>query len=238
MPYCSQCGVEVDDSVETCPLCQTPIQRLDESGLPRKPYPESVAGSPPVPPLTMGEKMAISRTITTIGFLIPLLFITAIDVFINRRITWSAIVNDALLGTLMVVLMCLFAWRRPYFLTFLIHLVMSAFLLILSFLVESGSWIWQVGLPLSGISFLLVFLCLWVVRRFRRRGPNVAGTILIALALFCGAIDLILVFYYDAQTKMGWSFIAASVLLPTAALLFYIQTPRFAHSRFRRFFHL
>ena len=32
MPYCSRCGVEVDDYTDFCPLCEAPIQRLDENG--------------------------------------------------------------------------------------------------------------------------------------------------------------------------------------------------------------
>ena len=59
MPYCSRCGVEVDEGVPACPLCRAPIQRLDEGearpGL--KPWPEHVVPDE-LPPLSAKEGCA------------------------------------------------------------------------------------------------------------------------------------------------------------------------------------
>jgi len=43
MPYCSKCGVEVDDGIEKCPLCDLPIQYFqedDKKKIIKKVYPE------------------------------------------------------------------------------------------------------------------------------------------------------------------------------------------------------
>ena len=148
MPYCSQCGVEVDDNVEKCPLCQTPIQKILPEGGPVGPYPEKPAGSPPVPPLTIKEKMAIARTITTMGILIPLLFVTAVDYFINRRVTWSLYVTASLTAAWFAALVSLFSWKRPYSLNGLLHLDVLVFLYALGHLAGEGRWFFPVGLPI------------------------------------------------------------------------------------------
>jgi hypothetical protein len=69
MPYCSRCGVEVDDSVARCPLCDAPIQKFSEDD--GSPWPSEEAPLPPTPPLSGDERIALSKTITTLGFLIP-----------------------------------------------------------------------------------------------------------------------------------------------------------------------
>ena len=237
MPYCSRCGVEVDEIVLNCPLCQTPVQKINDQGLPQHPYPEKAAGSPPLPPLSLGEKMGIARTITTIGFLIPLLFVTAIDYFMNMSITWSAIVDTSLLGIWIITITCLFSWKKPYFLSFFIHLDLVVFLFVLTLIVGGSHWMVRVGIPITICSSIIVWFTLYIIRRIRKKGALVAGVILLAIAMLCGAIDLILGIQREGIPKLGWSLIVFSVLIPTAALLFYLQSARFSHSTFRRFFH-
>ena len=43
MTYCSRCGVEVEERAQVCPLCEAPIQRLDEPREDPARYPDIVA---------------------------------------------------------------------------------------------------------------------------------------------------------------------------------------------------
>ncbi|MDC7219927.1 MAG: DUF6320 domain-containing protein [Spirochaetales bacterium] len=239
MPYCSQCGVEVEEDVKKCPLCQTPIQKILPDGQvgPSGPYPSEAAGSPPVPPLTMGEKMAIARTITTIGILIPLLLIAAIDYFINRRITWSSYVIASLTGAWFITLISLFSWKRPYVFTALVHLDILALIYIIGLIAGNHSWAIPVALPILTGSTLIVSAAVNRIRSLKDKGANVAGIILLAIAFLCAVIDFILQAHYHSSHRLGWSLIVLSVLIPTALLLFYVQSPRFSHSRLRKFLH-
>ena len=237
MPYCSQCGVEVDDRVEKCPLCQTPIQRILPEGSTYGPYPEKTAGSPPVPPLNMREKMAIARTIMTMGILIPLLFVMAIDYFINRQISWSAYVSVSLAGAWLIALISLFSWRHPYILNGLIHADVMAVLFILGRLGGESPWFLPVGLPIVVASGLFTSLSLNRIGRMKEKGANVAAVILLIIASLCVVVDLSLGLYLKGDMRLGWSLVVLSVMLPTALLLFYVQSPRFSHSKLRRFLH-
>ncbi|MDC7224356.1 MAG: hypothetical protein PQJ60_11485 [Spirochaetales bacterium] len=236
MPYCSQCGVEVDEDVERCPLCQTPIQKIlpEEK---KSPYPPEPAGSPPIPPLTMGEKMAIARIITTMGILIPLLFVTAIDYFITRRISWSSYVIVSLVGAWFIALISLFSWKKPQFLTGLVHLDILGILWVIGILSNSRNWFLPVALPIVACSTVLVTGAVHLIRRMKDKGANVAGVIILAVAFLCAAIDMVLENYVHNHFRFGWSLIVFSVMFPTALLLFYVQSPRFSNSRLRRFLH-
>jgi hypothetical protein len=236
MPYCSQCGVEVDKDVEKCPLCQTPIQKL-LSNEPRAPYPPLPAGAPPVPPLSVGEKMAISRTVSTIGILIPLLFITAIDYFINRRISWSSYIIASLVGAWGITLVSLFSWKRPYILSSIIHLDILIFLYIVGIISGNRTWFLPVALPITLSSCLLVNGAIWFIRRMKKKGANVAAVIILVISLCCASVDLVLERYIVGVNSLGWSLIVFSVLIPTSLLLFYVQSPRFSHSWLKRFLH-
>jgi hypothetical protein len=237
MPYCSQCGVEVDDNVDFCPLCRLPIQKFPAPADEGRPYPDKPAGSPPVPPLTLDEKMAISRTVSTIGILIPLLFVTAVDFFINRRITWSSYVIASLTGAWFITLVSLFFWKHPYILAWLIHGDILAFLFVVGRLMGRPAWFLPVALPLTAGSALFATLAIGWIVRLRRKGTNVAAVILLAIAFLCATIDFVLGTYLKDKNGLGWSLIVFSVLVPTVLLLFYIQSPRFSHSKLRKMFH-
>jgi len=237
MPYCSQCGVEVDEAVDFCPLCRTPIQKILPPEEKKGPYPERPAASSPVPPMTMEEKTAMARAITTIGILIPLLFVTTIDFFINRGITWSAYVIASLTAAWFITLVSLFSWKHPFILGWLIHGDLLIFLFALGRLMGYPRWFVPVALPITASSALIVTLAIDRILRLKERGANVAGLILLALALLCGAVDFFLGLYLRQESGLGWSLIVLSVLLPTALLLFYVQSPRFSHSRLRKVFH-
>jgi hypothetical protein len=235
VPYCSQCGVELDEIVSNCPLCQTPVQKIHD--LPKTPYPEKAARPVGLPPLSPGEKMGIARTITTIGFLIPLLFITAIDYFVNKAITWSAIADLSLVGIWLITITCLFSWKNPYLLSSIIHLIIMLFLFLLTLLIGGSSWMIITGIPITLWSWIIILLTLYVIRRLSRNGAYVAGVILLAIGFLCAAIDLTLEVQLGEGFKPGWSLIVLSVMFPTAVLLFYLQSARFRHSTLRRFFH-
>lgn len=82
MTYCSRCGVEVEERAEVCPLCEAPIQRLDEPREEPARYPDVVA----TPDRQVRYLVWILSTAALLS--LALMFVT-LDVVLNERITWS-----------------------------------------------------------------------------------------------------------------------------------------------------
>lgn len=122
-------------------------------------------------------------------------------------------------------------------LTSLIHIDLFVFLSALSLLLGHTSWLLPVALPILVSSGLIISSIVFIVRGIKKKGSNVAGVILMGIACLCVLIDLALVLHLETFHRLSWSLIVLSVLLPTAALLFYLQTARFRHSNIRRILH-
>jgi len=237
MPYCSQCGVEVHPNTEKCPLCEAPIQKFFEDKHPERNYPEEAAPTAPLPPLSMREKLRIARGISVIVFLIPILFSTTIDFFINRGMTWSAYVISSLVGVLLITLTALFFPKRSGLVNLLTH---SIALLVCSMLnVLTGfhyPWSIQLALPILFSSWLITQGILEVAKQ--RKGHLLSAAILLGLGLLCLVVDLVISLMAGNSPILGWSLIVISALVPTSLLLLYLYSARFRESKFRRFFHL
>lgn len=237
MPYCSQCGVEVHRNTRVCPLCLTPVQDLVKDRHPERNYPDQEASPSKLPPLVLRERLRLARGISTIVFLIPMLFSSSINLFINHRITWSAYVILSLAGTLMITLSALFFPKKGETINLLTHLILSGVCYGFNGLTGWDSlWALKIAQPILAASWLIVALILLVARY--KQGNLLAAAILTGTGLLCLAVDGILQLVLNGQITFGWSIIVASAVVPTAFLLLYLYSARFRRSRFRRFFHI
>lgn len=237
MPYCSQCGVEVHLKTEKCPLCEAPIQKLFEDPHPERNYPEEAAPTSPLPPLSMREKLRIARGISVIVFLIPILFSTTIDFFINKGITWSAYVITSLIGVLLITLTALFLPRRNGLVNLLTHIITLIVCCMLNVLTGlQYPWALHLALPILFSSWIITQSILKVAKQ--RKGHLLASAILLGLGLLCLVIDFVINLMAGHSSLLGWSLIVISALIPTSLLLLYLYSTQFRKSKFRRFIHL
>ncbi|HPI87809.1 MAG TPA: hypothetical protein PK859_00735, partial [Spirochaetota bacterium] len=86
MPYCSQCGVEVDNSVDLCPLCGAPIQKFGEPDDEKRRYPERYRFRG----MSGAQKRLVSWLVLTTLFVISFLVVLAVNLVFEKRITWGS----------------------------------------------------------------------------------------------------------------------------------------------------
>jgi hypothetical protein len=82
MPYCSRCGVEVEARAEVCPLCEAPIQRVDEPKAEAPRYPRIME----VPARQVRSLVWMVATVIVVSAALTIL---ALDLFLNQRFSWS-----------------------------------------------------------------------------------------------------------------------------------------------------
>lgn len=238
MPYCSRCGVEVDKNENNCPLCQATIQKVFEDKEPHKRYPPERVPRRTAPPLTRQDRIQLAKTVSTLGFLIPILIVISVDYFINSKISWSVYAMAGLTTTWLVTLMPLIFPRRPYITSGLIHLVIIFLVLFLNITIKNQNWIFPIAVPVILLSCSLVFLLQFSSIRLRPKGPVLAAFILFAISLLCLGIDITINEYLISKLRMGWSLIVCSVNVPVGLMLIYLQSRLSRNTMLRRFFHL
>ena len=234
--YCSRCGVEVDEGVEKCPLCEAPIQKLPADD--KSPWPKDVAPSPSSPPMSPDERKALARTLTTLGFLIPAAIVLTVDWFINRRLSWSVFALISLGAVWMWSLIPLVFNRKPYLLIFSITAVSIAAMSGIGILSGHSGWILPIGIPVVVTAGFLGAGVTALTKSAKKIGGNLAAWILQALALLCIVSDILISSRINGTLRPGWSIVAASTLLPVSILLLYLHYRPSTQQKLRRYFHV
>lgn len=236
MPYCSRCGVEVDDNVARCPLCGAPIQKFGrEEGFP---WPSEEAPLPPTRPLSSDERIALAKTITTLGFLIPASVVLTVDWFFSRDLDWSLYTLISLGAAWMWAIIPLMFARLPYLIIGLATFVAVALEWGIGLMSGRIAWILTMGMPIVILAGGLAALVTLMGRTAKEVGSNLAGWILIAAAIQSIGIDIFTRYGMSGSWTPGWSIIVASTLIPIAAMLLYIHYRPSRRSRLRRYFHV
>lgn len=236
MPYCSRCGVEVDETVPQCPLCEAPIQQIPMKSA--GPWPREEAPYPPAAPMSPEEKRALGRSMTTFGFLIPLLIVLAVDWFFTRNLSWSLIVGTALGAAWLWSIIPLYLGRRPYALIVVCSVVAMGLLGAISGLTGRREIFFPLGLVLAAAVTMATAAVTAATRTSKKRGGNVAAFILVAAGWVSVVTDLSVHLNFSGQWKIGWSLIVLATTLPVAALVLYLHYRPNRRSRIRRYFHI
>jgi len=83
MPYCSRCGVEVDEGTAACPLCATPIQSLDDTECKdgTGPYPQHIIDPEDTYRLSRAERRRIAVELLTLAGALACAALVLVSVF-------------------------------------------------------------------------------------------------------------------------------------------------------------
>ena len=172
--YCVKCGVRLQEGVEQCPLCQTPM--WNPEGL--EPEQRSFSTVHPIPEKT--------RRYPILSFITALIVATdlALLIFclrIYHRVGWSGYV---MLGTAVFYLIVILPlWvNKPHPLIFvpLSFLVVGGYVLYIC-LVTGGHWFLSFAFPIVMLSMLLSTGALACFRYLRRGRLYVVGALFLAI---------------------------------------------------------
>lgn len=216
--YCVKCGVRLDDSLDRCPLCGTPVWRPEEA------QDQDRAFSSIFPEKHRNERLTVVAFLTAVALLAA--FITLrICLRIYGGIGWS---GYAMLGiALFYVIAILPLWfRRPNPMIFLPvdHAAVAGFLLYASW-ASGGHWFLSFGFPVTAMSCLLLTGFIALLRYVRGSRLFIIGGSVIVL----GGLSMLVEFFQHITfgTKMfTWSLYVVSSCLAFGMFLILAGTIR------------
>lgn len=216
--YCVKCGVRLDDSLDRCPLCGTPVWRPEEA------QDQDRAFSSIFPEKHRNERLTVVAFLTAVALLAA--FITLrICLRIYGGIGWS---GYAMLGiALFYVIAILPLWfRRPNPMIFLPvdHAAVAGFLLYASW-ASGGHWFLSFGFPVTAMSCLLLTGFIALLRYVRGGRLFIIGGSVIVL----GGLSMLVEFFQHITfgTKMfTWSLYVVSSCLAFGMFLILAGTIR------------
>jgi hypothetical protein len=223
MTVCRRCGVELEDGITICPLCQTSVfADKNESPIVQTELYEHH----PIPEEKKHLLQRILWQVTSILLLSGIIATLIIDFAIHKTMTWSVFPVSICLIIFSYASLLAF-WHTKTVYQFLTGCFISTLLLmVLNFWLHDNPWIIKLAVPLLLTVNTVAVLLTIIINSIKTKGLNVLAFTFVAIAVLCIAIEAIISFYLENSIHLRWSAIVAACLLPvTAAIVFmYFRT--------------
>lgn len=237
MPYCSRCGVEVEEGTERCPLCSTPIQRLEEAA-PPTPYPQHIIDPEDAYRLSKAERRRIGLELLALAAALASAALLAVDLLPDGRLGWSAYAVASVAFAWYAASVPLALYGRAKALLGALAAGTAAFLVVLDGLEGGLSWSLRLGLPILGATAVTVAASAAVMASRTRKGLNMIGIAALGAAAYLLELEAILRLGLGIAFRPYWSIVTALALVPVAVLLFFLHGRVMRGANLRKIFRL
>lgn len=231
MTICKQCGVELEDEMSLCPLCETPVNDSTSKDVILQ---ISKKGIPEVRKKDVLQ--LILWQITAVLLLSGIVATVIINLSIQGSITWSIYPISICLIVFSYASLIVLLRTRVFFQVLAAWVVSALVLVVVHWSIEAD-WPLLIALPILSAITLIGLLMIFLLTRLKAKGLNILAVFFVCIAGLCLIIDGILSFYFNKVVELQWSVIVAACLIPvTAAILFmYFRTKN--NTDFQKIFH-
>ncbi len=234
MSYCVNCGVELDDTAQSCPLCHTPVlnpnKPVDMWG--PKPFPTEKGEVPPVSRWELA--LLISAMLLSVSVCCGVL-----NLFLRPDRGWSLYIIGASV--------MLWIWFVPPLLLRRMHiclrlgfdvLAIALYVFLISVDLNGSDWYWHLALPIILLGGAIL-LCLALIFRGGKRSILTTTTLIIgAVGLFLLGVELFVDHFLTGGWQPGWSLIVVTVCVALVIPLVIVRRVPSLREEVRRRFHM
>lgn len=207
MSYCVNCGVELDNSVKQCPLCNTVVvnPRVTETKDIEKSFPQEKGKVEEVSRKDMGILLTVVLVATSItcGLL---------NFFVFNNSTWSFLVIGACF-IIWVLFIPVVIYRKlsPYTAIFLDGLSIGIYLFLITVVTHNDAWFW--GLAMYIVIFITALLEIFIlcIRKLPVTFLTVALEIFTMIGTVCLGLEILIDRYICDGIHLMWSMIVVVV---------------------------
>jgi len=213
MPVCENCGVEIEDIYDICPLCGIPRDNTEVKVVQKQPK-----------PVRKQKKTNYLWLLELLSFfsLAGIMVVLAVDLAYGINLSWSYIPLVSIIFTWVFFLILFYFSRKPYKLVTIEVINTLIFLQLLDFFTPKHTWFLKLALPLILILGIIILLVILWIRTFKLKVLPAISVATFAIGVFLIFLDLILHLFHDLFT-ISWSLVAFACLLPFSGFLLYLQ---------------
>ena len=227
MAICKNCGVDLGEGNEKCPLCEPSDSRSDR-----------IVTAADLFRLSRIENTRHLYEITMLLLVAGVIITLAIDAVLKRGINWS-LMTTTCIGYLIVFISAIYLLRRrPYLVITLATVATLVFLWLLDLLTGHTGWFRSIASPLTVAAALLTAAVLFLNSLSRYRGLNLLATMLVALAIFALITEYLTDRIVSTAYRPQWSGITAASLVIIAMFFIFIHYRMKRGRSLGRLFHI
>ena len=231
MSYCVNCGVELEPSLEKCPLCHTPVINPHEL--------EKYAYQPPYP-VQRGQVDAVKRKdfaiLTLVVLIATSLSCMLLNLFVFAGTKWSLFIIGACLLLFVLLLPFFIRSRLPAYIFLLFDsIAVGIYLFLITFNTKSSDWFFSLALPIIVLVTILMEIFALLLHTFPVSFITVALYFFIEIAFLCVGLELLIDQFHEAPLNLSWSAIVLTVCsVITIALITLLSRQRLREAVRRR----
>ncbi|MFC2137056.1 DUF6320 domain-containing protein [Bacteroidota bacterium] len=231
MPNCKNCGVELEETMEICPLCKLPPHKkelIEENKIIEKSI-EQIRDEK--------KRKQIIWELLSLTFISGIIITLIINLVSSKTLSWSLISVSSISFTWILVTLFFFLIKRPFYLTLLLLVSLSGYLIIIDLLTEPLNWSLIFGLPIS-ISLIVIFsLVVFAIKLAKQKGFNVLSILLLGVSAYSICVELSLNFSRSHTPLLSWSIIVAASILPICIILVFFHYRMKKGTDLKKYFH-
>ncbi len=237
MPYCPNCGVELEEKASACPLCGTPsfganAKAENAAREARFIDPENWEK------LTDRERHKIVWEVMSVSTAIAAAVVCAMNLLMSRELTWALYPLASLVLAWILMTSPLRLRSRPALAILVAACAVPAFLVALDLFDGALGWSLRIGIPIALTAELSSALASLAAAKALRKGINIIAFALIAAAATCVGIEAVLGLYGTGRLELQWSVVVAVSLASVAAFLLYLHHRVTTKVNLRKLFRL
>ena len=201
MSYCVNCGVELDASLQTCPLCHTPVINPKEikNAVPDFPYPQEKGQVEVVKRKDLGLLITIvlSATALSCGLLNLLVF---------TGTSWSLLIIGICILLFVFAFPAVIYTKLPIYLSLLFDgIAIAVYLYLITYLTPSKRWFWQLAVPIVLLVTALMEIFTFLLRKLPVSIISTAIYLFAEAAVLCAGIELFIDRFTGSPLRLSWS---------------------------------
>lgn len=233
MSYCVNCGVELEASLQECPLCNTPV--INPNALHQakntSPYPKETGQVDVVKRKDFGLLISIVLSATALSCLL-------LNVFVFTGMKWSLFIIGVCLVLFVLTIPVFIYTKLPIYISLLFDgVAVGIYLYMISFNTSNDRWFFSLALPIVVLVTILVEVFALLLRTFSVSYITTALYFFAEAAFLCVGLELLIDRYLDKPMRLFWSAVVLTVCSVIVVMLVTVLSRRRLRDAVRRRLH-
>ncbi|MFZ2286138.1 MAG: DUF6320 domain-containing protein [Bacteroidales bacterium] len=227
MSICKNCGVDLGEGNDKCPLCD-----------PSDPGKKRVASPADLFRVSRIENSRHLYEILMLILVSGVIITIAIDAVFGKRMSWSLTTTTCICYVTAMVSGIYLLRGKPYLMIAVTASATILFLWLIDHFTGDHGWSRSLGCPMAISGALLMAAVIFLSSLSKYRGLNLLATILVALALFAVITEYLIDRLVTAVFTPQWSVVTAVSLLIIAMIFIFIHYRLKRGRSLGRLFHI
>lgn len=241
MIYCKNCGVELEESMNFCPLCGEPVTYKTDKTKEYLQFQKTKKEERLLSDfneLTHHQRRKLFWELSGIILISGMIITFIIDLITNQAITWSKYSISVCLVLFINITLIIFLQKKIFLLLVGSFISISALLMLFDIFIKNTGWGKEIGIPLILSFYFVVLVLIKIVKRSKQHGINLIAYFMIALSILGLCIEGIISLQKNNRLNLQWSVIVIASVLPVAAILLFIHYRLRKGTDLKRFFNI